>query len=259
MGSESTDYFPLASDPYNTEDGVGPCKCRTRHHKLALREKLLILVIILQAITLVAFMLAKTRDTAGACQCPSSDRPLLYSPAQVVVEHEIKAFTPGREHKTIYQGLSDEVDQAWGELYNHTIMKIPKSEAALLPNKTFPIKEEPGYYIAGLDVFHQLHCLNNIRRALHREYYINDTDLGEEHVSHCVDSIRQSLMCSADISVNVWQWSEELSAVVGYSTQAHTCRNFNKLRDWARERQLQKWIDIRQFVADDLPTPPLIS
>jgi hypothetical protein len=39
------------------------------------------------------------------------------------------------------------------------IMKIPKSEAAMLPNRTYPIHYEPGYYLAGLDVFHQLHCL----------------------------------------------------------------------------------------------------
>ena len=45
-----------------------------------------------------------------------------------------------------------------------TLLKIPKSEAALLPNKTYPIKHEPGYYLAGLDVFHQLHCL--VRRQI---------------------------------------------------------------------------------------------
>jgi hypothetical protein len=59
--------------------------------------------------------------------------------------------------------------------------------------------------------------------------------------------------------VNVWQWSTELLAVVGYSTQAHSCRNFNKLRDWARERRMLEWIDTRLFVEDDLPTPPVIS
>jgi hypothetical protein len=90
------------------------------------------------------------------------------APAEVALENEVKAFTAGREHKTIYQGLSDDVDRAWGDLYNSkpwsnpsrqnvessidTIMKIPKSEAALLPNKTYPIKDEPGYYLAGLDV-----------------------------------------------------------------------------------------------------------
>ena len=38
-------------------------------------------------------------------------------------------------------------------------MKISRSEAVLLPNKTYPIHGEPGYYLGALDVFHQLHCL----------------------------------------------------------------------------------------------------
>jgi hypothetical protein len=40
-----------------------------------------------------------------------------------------------------------------------TVFKIPKSQAILLPNETYPIIDDPGYYIASLDVFHQLHCL----------------------------------------------------------------------------------------------------
>jgi hypothetical protein len=59
--------------------------------------------------------------------------------------------------------------------------------------------------------------------------------------------------------VNVWQWSNKLSAVVGYSTQAHSCRNFEKLRDWAQERRLHEWINPLVFIPDDLPTPPVIS
>jgi hypothetical protein len=40
-----------------------------------------------------------------------------------------------------------------------TIFKIPRSQAELLPNKTYPLFNDPGYYVAELDVFHQLHCL----------------------------------------------------------------------------------------------------
>ena len=43
---------------------------------------------------------------------------ILAAPADSVVEYEIKSFTPGREHKTVYQGLNDEADRAWGDLYN---------------------------------------------------------------------------------------------------------------------------------------------
>jgi len=260
MGHETTVYLPLVSNPSSLEECSTQNKYvgKTRYYGLALREVVLLFVILVQAVALAISMFSSSHDTQMTC--PHSDRPLLYSPAQVVLEYEVKSFTVGRTgQKTIYQGLSDDVDKAWGKLYNHTIMKIPRSEAILLPNKTYPIKEQPGYYIAVLDVFHQIHCLNNIRRALHRDYYINATDLDEDHVSHCVDAIRQSLMCNADISVNVWQWDNEISAVVGHSNQAHTCRNFDKLLDWAEERQLQEWIDTRLFIEDDLPTPPVIN
>ena len=39
------------------------------------------------------------------------------------------------------------------------ISKIHESDARQLNNQTVPIPGEPEYYIIGLDVFHQLHCL----------------------------------------------------------------------------------------------------
>lgn len=261
MGTGS-EYLPLDVEPQEDRDGLLQARYRYKTFRapLALREKLLIAVIMMQSFIVLVLLLSRVPlDAGNPCLQVKPDGGLLYSPAQAVLEYEVKSFTPGREHKTIYQGVSEEADRAWGELYNLTLMKIPRSEAALLPNKTYPIKDEPGYYLAGLDVFHQLHCLNNVRQALHKDHYPHNHHLTEDHVSHCIDSIRQSLMCSADISVNVWQWSQELSAVVGYSTQAHSCRNFDKLKDWARSRRIQDWIDIRLFVEDDLPTPAIIS
>lgn len=39
------------------------------------------------------------------------------------------------------------------------ISRISKAQAQQMHNKTVPIPGEPGSYIVGLDVFHQLHCL----------------------------------------------------------------------------------------------------
>lgn len=39
------------------------------------------------------------------------------------------------------------------------ISAIPKSQAALLPNRTVPFPRQEENYIITLDVFHQLHCL----------------------------------------------------------------------------------------------------
>ncbi|KAG7443903.1 uncharacterized protein BT62DRAFT_971708, partial [Guyanagaster necrorhizus] len=143
-----------------------------------------------------------------------------------------------------------------------SIFKIPKNQAAFLPNKTYPIHHGREYYLASLDVFHQLHCLVGYllpfigTDAVYKEHY-DDPHADTDHVSHCIDEIRQSLI--ADASVNVWQWSDDLSLVLGYSSQAHRCRNFDKLRDWVRERQIDHWSDIKVFVGDDLPFPPIIS
>jgi hypothetical protein len=78
MGTESIEYLPLVSDASASEDGYGQRKCRSTSRTFALREKLLVLVILLQAVALVASVLFGTRNTAVACQCPQSDRSLLY-------------------------------------------------------------------------------------------------------------------------------------------------------------------------------------
>jgi len=243
MGHE---YVPLTS---NSPQGFEQDKSI---RATASREKVLLIIVLLQAVALVASVFILVTRVSS----PDPGRPLLYSPAQVALEPQIKTFTEGLKQKTIYQGISDDVDRAWGELYNHTILKIPKSEAALLPNKTYPIKDEPGYYIIELDVFHQLHFLNKIRQALHKEHYVDD--FGEEHTSHCIDSIRQYIMCNVDISVIVWQWNAQQSFVIPRFTQPHMCQNFDKLLGWARERRMHNYIDLQLFVEDDLPTPPVI-
>ncbi|KAE9391567.1 hypothetical protein BT96DRAFT_797233, partial [Gymnopus androsaceus JB14] len=155
------------------------------------------------------------------------------APAQEAVKHEVKTFIDASKHKTKYQGLTEEVDQAWVDLYQKTLLQIPKSEAAKLPNQTYPIVDDPdGYYIAGLDVFHQLHCLNAVCKVLNKDHYNYTSGLNDIHVYHCVDSICQSLMCGADIAVNVWQWDYKVGHVIGRGTIAHSCRNFEKIREW---------------------------
>lgn len=43
--------------------------------------------------------------------------------------------------------------------------------AAQLPNCTTRIPGDDNGYIVGLDVFHQLHCLNHLRKTLYPDRY----------------------------------------------------------------------------------------
>lgn len=75
------------------------------------------------------------------------------------------------------------------------------------------------------------------------------------HVDHCVDAIRQSLMCSADISTVVWQWSDGLQKNVFQGGVAHMCRDFDMIQDWARQRALPYHYDSSIHIVDDIRPP----
>jgi len=56
--------------------------------------------------------------------------------------------------------------------------------------------------------------------------------------------------------MNVWQWSDNIQSLVGHSTNAHQCRNFEKMRDWAREHGvIGDSLNMTIKPTNDLPWP----
>ncbi|KAF5327262.1 hypothetical protein D9619_003931 [Psilocybe cf. subviscida] len=97
-----------------------------------------------------------------------------------------------------------------------------------------------------------------IRQALNPDYY-PEMRMGnpkiDGHVNHCVDSIRQSLMCSADISTIVWQWDEGTQNTTLRGNVAHKCRNFNLIREWAHKNMIGRHFDDKVHIKDDIDIP----
>ncbi|KAJ6541042.1 hypothetical protein DFH09DRAFT_1089602 [Mycena vulgaris] len=159
----------------------------------------------------------------------------LYSPAQSAVTTKLVKFTRGvaRDIPIYERRPSPAVDEAWRGLYEFAESKISSTEAMKMPNRTWPFLGDESNYILALDVFHQLHCLDMLRWQLHPGH--NYTRIGTGHVRHCIDSIRQSLMCAADITPIVWQWSDRHRVAQQRDDVVHVCRDFSAIRDWARE------------------------
>lgn len=76
-------------------------------------------------------------------------------------------------------------------------------------------------YAATFDLYHQLHCLNALRRiAYGSTYYRSDgkqgnasrsgDDLGSQelHINHCVDILYQALICSGHVNLLTSHWVE---------------------------------------------------
>ncbi|KAF9882288.1 ABC multidrug transporter [Colletotrichum karsti] len=187
----------------------------------------------------------------------------LYSPANDAVEYRLTKFASSVEGgETDFQGRpSAKSNQAWKSLYENSFTHITKEEAQILPNKTAPELESEGSgYLVVLNVFHDLHCMDNIRKGLyyflepqwnstHNPYILHESpeaaleDRGGDHLSimhldHCIDSLRQSIQCTGDVVPNVFQYSPKYGGVRARSTVVHECRNFNKIQEWAAERHV---------------------
>ncbi|KAJ7791383.1 hypothetical protein B0H13DRAFT_1521822, partial [Mycena leptocephala] len=172
------------------------------------------------------------------------------APALEAVEHEVKVYNVGfgSDFSEFQIPSSPALDEMWSDLYNFGVSRITKEEAVRLPNKTHAIPGDDGHYIAALDVFHNLHCLNKVRMALDPDYYpdwrISTTNnwipsqKNATQQSHCLSWLRQSIMCNSDTSVIVWQWDSTLNASVFKGNVAHTCRKFDKVQAWAKDRML---------------------
>ncbi|KAJ7643273.1 hypothetical protein B0H17DRAFT_1104421 [Mycena rosella] len=209
-----------------------------------------------------------TRTAHATCTVPLNSQHALYSPALEAVEHEVRVYYGGfsGDMSPFQIPSSPTLDKMWTDLYNTGLSRITKQEAARLPNKTSAIPGDDDHYIVSLDVFHSLHCLNNIRMALDPDYYpdwrISTTNSSiplqkdaTDHISHCMEWIRQAVTCSGDTSLVVWQWHDASNFSRPRANVAHTCRKFDKLQDWAKEHAMKIKYDTTVRIEDDIVVP----
>ncbi|KAJ9606918.1 hypothetical protein H2200_008929 [Cladophialophora chaetospira] len=171
------------------------------------------------------------------------------APANGVVEYAEHHFRAALFNFTEYMGFpDDETDRRWQDLYNDYATSVISEEEA--KNLITPTLRIPGTakYLVQLDVFHELHCLNDMRKLLYPERFdgiqnltaangtVNrDTNMFR-HWEHCVDSLRQTLMCHADVSPIPFHINRPMdSGIFPRLATTHTCRNFTKVQEWARE------------------------
>ncbi|KAH8694221.1 hypothetical protein BGW36DRAFT_301024, partial [Talaromyces proteolyticus] len=195
------------------------------------------------------------------------------APAQDAIKYHVKVFAENFVTKGPYMAKeedgipSDETDKLWEDLYQFGITRISEEETLKLPNRTTEIPTMPDQYVVQLDVFHQLHCLNAIRKTLYPERYWDDfddyytadgkknyTSTSAKHYDHCLDSIRQSIMCHGDIATVYWQWMPIRRQPLPRLEITHTCRDFEAIRDWAKEHQLKGDENILQWRPAPLET-----
>jgi hypothetical protein len=81
-------------------------------------------------------------------------------------------------------------------------------------------------------------------------------------IAHCLDILRQQLMCTVDVGVmgQVWIHPDTPTPLVDFNT-IHKCRNFDAVRRWVEERQVtppdyDDWLELPKagdLIYDEIP------
>ncbi|KAI0973470.1 hypothetical protein F4678DRAFT_426840, partial [Xylaria arbuscula] len=130
-----------------------------------------------------------------------------------------------------------EIDAAWDALLQVDGVDLIGDEATSIEGKTMQ-KPVGGWWLVGVDGFHQIHCLRMLYKGIHRDYYVpkDPPEVFAIHLDHCVDYLRQALMCQVDISPIYVEWSDRWNRMFPKFGTEHTCRNFQKIQDWMKPR-----------------------
>jgi hypothetical protein len=152
---------------------------------------------------------------------------------------------------------SPAIDAAWEKLLRYQYPAVSDEEIASNPALSFsPTDKHPitGKYYGALDVFHNLHCLNMVRRQLDKDYYgghmekthgkgmkmESSFDAAEkDHLYHCMNHIRQSLQCRPDLSpaaMHVFVDTDGSQFFLG-NAKSHSCYDWQSIMDWAEARE----------------------
>ncbi|CCM06778.1 uncharacterized protein FIBRA_09077 [Fibroporia radiculosa] len=60
-----------------------------------------------------------------------------------------------------------------------------------------------------------------------------------DHLDHCLEMLRQNLMCHADIALITYDWVAGFPKPFPDFSTVHQCRDFGKIQQWERENRVR--------------------
>ncbi|KAH8669041.1 hypothetical protein BX600DRAFT_511085 [Xylariales sp. PMI_506] len=188
------------------------------------------------------------RPQAGSWVSGPLGAPYINSPvyedlpsSQAVILGETEIGT-----ENLYSGnpASPKVAKAWKDLLKGYNVRVPGH--LLKPGQeSIPVADDSGDVMASLSVYHHLHCLDSIRHQL-AGVACTDNDWGADgkfpwHLDHCIDTIRQWIMCQPDLTVRTIYWTATDTGrryALANNTIEHACVDWSLVSEWTSKREL---------------------
>lgn len=155
-----------------------------------------------------------------------------------------------------------ETEAAWSQLEDSTsilprYLHVTRAHHATVPAVLIPPDKLPALnrstsdgfleaaepeklgFVGTIEVFHHLHCLNMVRQYALRDEYPDDLvpwllrhnspAVAREHAGHCIGTLRQALMCNADLTPYLWYKGAPGELPKEDFAAAHKCKNFESI------------------------------
>ncbi|TAQ86498.1 hypothetical protein B7494_g5170 [Chlorociboria aeruginascens] len=192
----------------------------------------------------------------------SLDQTMAWSPVMECIslpfhrqQIDSRLYPEPTDPTAIYQAPpSPEVDKAWNRIGDNMIFGISREEVIRVgkdPDMILKVNPEwdeipSDLYMAEVDVFHQIHCLNSLRKALitnydhywGSRYGFEPPQIFDTHLRHCQSILLQSIMCHSDLEVITHIWQEDQSIPYPDFGVNKQCRDFNALLEWKEANDL---------------------
>ncbi|EFQ35644.1 uncharacterized protein GLRG_10788 [Colletotrichum graminicola M1.001] len=167
---------------------------------------------------------------------------LVNSPANDGVEWELQTFINNdNEHGPFSGPPREEVNRNWHRIINDENIILEPEYMKALGRDQFGVAVPDGSgFLGTLNVYHELHCIKRLYQYTYPDVYPQGDTPAEQasnrqHKDHCLDFLRQSAMCHADVGVITFQWSPKSLVPVANATH-HQCANWDKLAQWTKGR-----------------------
>ncbi|KAI9666121.1 MAG: hypothetical protein M1821_004056 [Bathelium mastoideum] len=168
----------------------------------------------------------------------------IVAPANRAIEYrpEYPYDAETTHHSQWAGGMNAAVDSAWEDLLEPSFARASRDELILGhedPDTSLRLDEGQGY-MALFGVYHTLHCLRELRNHLYRGQH-NHTIPPEWHLDHCIDTLRDFVMCNVDTTMWTFHYKDENDSTIYEKADAmRQCVIWDKFEEFAKSRALPK-------------------
>ncbi|CCM01727.1 uncharacterized protein FIBRA_03793 [Fibroporia radiculosa] len=262
----SLPYSPIAQgDPHESSekllaqpadiDDTGACP-RPRHRPSVWRSSWLWLLHAFLLFLNLSVLLSLVLRSSFPERVDWDDLLNAHSPVYPAVEYNLVRFNGTIGFRSPYVGIGPSVDAAWAEVTDHSgslPIRIPDDYLSRIrlddshrPSNVRFLPEDGGGSMGSIDLFHNLHCVNMFRKYSYLEDYPEIQDMMStrprffrDHMDHCLEMLRQNLMCHADIALITYDWVADFPKPFPDFSTVHQCRDFTKIQEWERANRVR--------------------